>query len=115
MQNTHIQECIKNCWQCRTECQETLFNHCLKEGGKHVEAEHVKLMMDCIQICQVSADFMTRGSKLHESVCAACADICEACAKSCDAIGGEKMKQCAEACRRCAKTCRDMGNMKKAA
>jgi hypothetical protein len=93
----------------------TLFNHCLEMGGKHVEPKHVKLMTDCIEICQTSADFMTRGSKLHESVCAACADVCEACAVSCDAIGGDEMKHCAELCRKCAKSCREMSGIKKAA
>jgi hypothetical protein len=110
-----MQECIQLCWECRTECQETLFNHCLQEGGKHAEAEHVKLMMDCIQACQTAADFMTRGSSLHASECAACADVCEACAESCERIGGEHMKACAEICRRCAASCREMGNMRKAA
>lgn len=109
------QTCITTCWDCRNECHETLFNHCLVEGGKHVEQEHVKLMTDCIQICQTAADFMTRQSPLHASVCAACADVCEACAKSCEAIGGEHMKLCAGTCRRCAQSCRDMGNMRKAA
>jgi hypothetical protein len=109
------QDCVTLCWECRTECQKTLFNHCLQEGGKHAEAEHVKLMMDCIQACQTAADFMTRGSALYASACAACADVCEACAESCERIGGEHMKACAEICRRCARECREMGNMRKAA
>lgn len=110
-----MKDCIELCWKCRTECQDTLFNHCLEEGGKHLEPEHVRLMADCIQICQASADAMTRHSSMHASICTACAEICEACAKSCEKIGGEHMKACAETCRQCAKACRDMGQMKKAA
>jgi hypothetical protein len=113
--NQHTKACVELCWECRTECQETLYNHCLPMGGKHVEAEHVKLMIDCIQACQTAADFMVRGSKLHASECAACADVCEACAKSCEKVGGEEMKKCAEICRRCAQSCRDMSQMRKAA
>ena len=89
-QHKNLQACITACWECRTECQETLVHHCLQMGGKHVEAEHVKLMLDCIQACQTSADFMSRGSALHASTCATCADVCEACAKSCESIGGEE-------------------------
>ena len=96
------------CRDCFTTCQETLFNYCLPKGGKHSEAEHVKLMIDCIQICQTASDFMARGSKLHASVCNSCAEICEACAKSCENIGGEEMKKCAEVCRKCAESCRKM-------
>lgn len=110
-----MSECIQLCWECRNECQKTLFTHCLEMGGKHVEKEHVKLMADCIQACQTAADFMVRNSQFHTSECTACADICEACAVSCDRIGGEEMKRCAELCRRCAQSCREMGKMKNAA
>lgn len=113
--DSHTDHCIKACNECRDVCQDTLFHHCLPAGGKHAEAEHVKLMLDCIQACQTAADFMRRGSSVHASECAACADVCEACAESCERIGGEDMKRCAEACRACAKSCREMGKMKKAA
>lgn len=105
-----MQECIRICWECRNECQETLYSHCLAEGGEHVEEAHVKLMADCIQICQAAADFMTRRSPVHASVCAACAEVCEACAASCARIGDEVMQACAEICRKCAEHCRRMGS-----
>ena len=110
-----MEECIKQCWECRDACQDELYNHCLEMGGEHVEPRHVKLMADCIQICQAAADFMRRNSPLHASVCGACAEVCEACAESCEEIGGEQMQRCAEVCRRCAQSCRDMDKMKKAA
>ncbi len=109
------EDCITQCRECHDICQDTLYNHCLTMGGKHVEAGHVKLMTDCIQACQTSADFMNRGSSLHASTCSTCADVCDACAESCERIGGEEMKRCADACRACAKSCREMGKMKKAA
>lgn len=104
----HMKDCIRHCWDCRHECQETFFHHCLQEGGQHVEQDHVLVMMDCIQICQTAADFMTRGSDMHAAVCAACADVCDACADSCDRIGSEQMRRCAEMCRECARSCREM-------
>lgn len=110
-----MEDCITQCNECRDVCFDALYNHCLKMGGEHAEAEHVKLMTDCIQACQTAADFMRRGSALHASECSACADVCEACAESCEQIGGEQMLRCAETCRRCAQSCRDMGKMKKAA
>lgn len=107
----NIQSCIQMCWECRTECQETLFEHCLSMGGKHVEKDHVTIMTDCIQACQTAADFMTRGSKLHMVSCRACAEVCNACAESCERIGGDHMMRCAEACRRCAQSCHEMSRM----
>lgn len=111
----NMQECIRQCWDCRHLCQDTLYRHCLPIGGPHVEEAHVKLMVDCIQICQAAADFMTRDSQMHMDVCRVCADICDACAKACERIGDESMMACAKACRACAESCRSMGKMKKAA
>ena len=111
MNAQHMQECIKNCWDCRNECQKTLFTHCLSMGGEHVKEEHVKLMSDCIQICQIAADFMTRHSSFHKNICDVCAKICNACAESCAGLKGDEMQQCADICRRCAESCRNMSQM----
>lgn len=113
--NEDMKDCTQMCWECRATCQETLFNHCLEEGGRHVAPDHVRVIMDCIEICQTAADFMTRNSPLYLATCAACADICEACARSCEKIGGDHMNRCAEHCRRCAESCRAMGKIRKAA
>ena len=104
----HLRATLNLVWECRTLCMETLYDHCLVMGGAHVAPDHVKAMTDCIEACQVCADFMARGSASHPAQCAACAEICEACARSCAQIEGPLMQKCAETCRRCAKSCRDM-------
>lgn len=103
-----MQECIDDCNRCRDECDNVLFTHCLDKGGRHLEPAHVRLMADCIEICQTAAKSMLRGSEIHSVICGACAEVCEACADSCEALGGEKMKACAEICRRCAQSCQEM-------
>ena len=103
-----MQECIDNCTECHAICVATIA-HCLQMGGKHAEAGHIGLLMDCAQICATSADFMLRGSPMHSRTCAACAEICARCAEECARMGGDDMMQrCAEACRRCAESCRRM-------
>lgn len=104
-----LQHCITQCWECRTECMKTLYHHCLQQGGKHTAQSHVRLMADCIEICQTAADFMVRESTLYTYICESCAAVCEACAESCAEIGGEEMERCAEICQRCAQSCREMG------
>ncbi len=101
-----MQQCIQNCQDCHAMCLQMASTHCLEMGGAHVEAKHFRLMMDCAQICQTSADFMLRGSTHHAHVCAECADICEDCATSCEAVGD--MDDCVAACRKCAESCRSM-------
>jgi hypothetical protein len=106
-----MQECIKNCTDCHKICLETLA-YCQRQGGKHAAEAHLRILLDCAQVCQVSADFMTRGSTLHSRACGLCAEACEDCAKSCERFPGDaKMKACAAVCRRCAKTCRTMAGM----
>ena len=107
---SHTQECITACQDCRNECETTLFNHCLEMGEKHVEQSHVRLMADCIEICQTAANAMRRGSENAAAICGTCADICDTCADSCEELGGEEMKHCAEICRSCAETCREMSS-----
>jgi hypothetical protein len=77
-------------------------------GGDHAAPNHVRIMVDCMEACQVAADFMTRGSDLHPSICAATAEVCYACALSCEEVEGEEMEACAQLCRECAEMCDDI-------
>jgi hypothetical protein len=100
--------CIANCTACHRICVETLA-YCLGKGGRHAEAVHARLLLDCAELCQTSANFMIRGSDLHKSTCRACAEVCARCAASCEAFAGDaQMTRCAEVCRRCAESCQQM-------
>jgi hypothetical protein len=99
-------DCADICSSCSTICYSTALNHCLEMGGKHVEPEHFKLMLNCAKICETSACLELSGSSFSAQLCGICADICEACAKSCEEVG--EMEACVEACRKCAASCRQM-------
>lgn len=105
-QNPEMQRCIEACKQCHDICLQTALTHCLRMGGQHVEEEHFRLMINCAEICQTTANFMLSGSSLHGAICTACAEVCDACAESCERIGG--MDECVQACRHCAESCEDM-------
>jgi hypothetical protein len=103
-----MQECIDNCTRCHAICVETI-THCLQKSAKHAQAGHVRLLLDCAQICATSADFMLRGSDLHPRTCGVCAEVCARCAEDCERMADDDMmRRCAEACRRCAESCRSM-------
>ena len=104
--NQDMRRCIEACEQCHRICLQTAMNHCLETGGKHVEPKHFRLMLNCAEICQTSANFMISSSHLHQRTCEVCAEVCEACAMSCEQVGG--MDECAQACHRCAESCRRM-------
>jgi len=110
--NRGLEECIENCNRCHDVCVQTAI-YCTKQGGKHVEADHLRLLADCIQICATSKDFMLRESPLHSETCRACAIVCEQCAADCDKMSNDsQMKRCADVCRICAESCHEMSAMK---
>lgn len=100
------QDCIDNCSRCSETCFAIAMNHCLPAGGKHLEPEHFKLMLNCAKVCETCACLQLSGSQFSHHLCKACADICEACAHSCEQIGD--MDECVKACRTCAESCRRM-------
>lgn len=101
-----MQAAIKACMDCHSTCLQTAMNYCLEAGGRHAGAAHLRLMLNCAELCQTSANFMLSNSPLHGRVCGVCAEACEACARSCEEVGG--MRECRDECLRCAKSCRSM-------
>lgn len=90
---------------CARTCNETLA-YCLEQGGDHVEAEHIKSMIDCIDVCTVTARLHERESPLHKQAMELCAQACKTCEESCEEFeGDETMQLCADTCRQCYEHC----------
>ncbi len=106
MNDPAMQQCIEECLNCHRVCLGEAMTHCLETGGQHTEPAHFRLMLNCAEMCQTSANFMLSGSPLHKETCSVCAEVCLACAQSCEQI--PSMEQCAQTCRQCAETCRQM-------
>jgi hypothetical protein len=100
------QHCIEACLRCYEICFGAAMNHCLEQGGEHVEPRHYRLMKASAEIYRACAHILLLSSPLYRSVCRACAEICEQCAHNCDRLGD--MQDCAEACRRCVEHCRKL-------
>ena len=104
--SAEIQACMDACYHCHITCLSMTTQHCLQVGGAHAAPNHIKIMLDCAQVCATSLDFMARGSDQHKLVCGICAQICRACAASCKVLDG--MDDCVAACERCAEECEKM-------
>ena len=100
------QRCVDLCQECHRVCLHMVMHHCLESGGAHVAPPHVRLMLNCAEICQTAAYFLLSGSELHHLTCGVCAEVCEKCADDCERLDG--MEQCVAVCRRCATSCRAM-------
>ena len=111
--NEEMARCIRLCHDCHTLCIH-MIGHCLKLGGHYATPEHIRLLMDCAQMCETTADFMARESSLHDRLCGLCAELCRLCAESCQqtATDDQLMKQCVELCQRCAESCEGMSSEK---
>lgn len=109
LRSPSLQDCIAACQRCHEVCLRMATTVCLEKGGKHTNPEHLRLMFNCAEICQTSANFMLSQSPLHAVVCSACAKVCTACAENCEDVGD--MDDCVRACRECAEHCNAMKAM----
>jgi hypothetical protein len=101
-----IKNCIEACQRCHQVCLQTAMTYCLQQGGPHAKADHLRIMLNCAELCQTAANFMLSEAPQHTSVCGVCAEVCAACALSCEQIG--QMDECAKVCRHCARECERM-------
>lgn len=108
MSMNNNQPCIDACSKCYQICLHTAMTHCLVTGGKHVEPEHFRLMVNCAQICKTSIDLQLTESAFCGNYHELCAEVCDACADSCAALND--MTVCEKACRDCAVSCRSMNH-----
>ena len=102
-----LKDCIDNCTACHRACLDAAL-HAMQE--RH-DSAHVRLLLDCAEICQISANFMLRRSPLHSQTCGVCSQICRRCAEACAQMSDEVMRRCAEICSRCAESCGRMSRM----
>ncbi|HSH66161.1 MAG TPA: four-helix bundle copper-binding protein [Bacteroidia bacterium] len=93
-----LAECADACYKCSTAC--------LDEKDVQKMTQCIRLDMDCAQICQTTAAFISRGSDHTKHLMKECAEICSRCAQECAKHSNmEHCKICAETCKKCAEMC----------
>lgn len=96
--------CGATCGKCREECLKTLA-YCLKKGGKHADPEHIQVLMDCIDFCDLSSKLTARNSPMAAKLCQLCTDVCARCAKSCEDLKDPNLQACVDLCKQCSQAC----------
>lgn len=109
--NDKMQQCIELCRDCHATCMQTIA-HGLKLEGHHAAPDHIRLLMDCAQMCTTTVDYMLRESSFHDRVCRLCSDLCTQCGQNCVKVAGDDqlIKRCIEVCRQCAESCKRMAS-----
>ncbi|MBI4496808.1 MAG: four-helix bundle copper-binding protein [Chloroflexi bacterium] len=94
-----LEECINSCWQ--------TLSYCLDKGGQHVQANHMRLLMDCAEICETADDYLMRNSAITGRITPIVADVCERTAQSLNQFRDDpQMQNCVDACQRTAEVSR---------
>lgn len=101
------QACINSCVKCMQACEECL-SSCLKEPDVQARAHCISLLRDCIDICALAGQWMSRGSEYAKQICSLCATICDACAAECAKFQDTHCKHCTDYCKQCGDECRKM-------
>jgi len=106
---TDMQRCIDACANAHAVCVAAV-EYCLTVGGKHAEPAHIRMLLDCADICETGQHFMLRNSPLHPRTCALTAEIAEECAQHCEDLpdAGPQLRMTADALRECVLLCRQM-------
>lgn len=103
------QSCMDVCTQCHQTLMHAAMQYSLISGGVHLEPRHFRLMINCAEICQTTANFHLSDSEFCRNLALMTAEICELCASSCKKIGD--LEECVQACLQCAQGCREMNRM----
>jgi len=74
-----------------------------------LQPEHIRLLLDCAESCQISAGFLLRESPSAGYFCSVAARLCDRCAEECERLGA--MDECVDACRKSAVLCHRMGKI----
>jgi hypothetical protein len=101
-QNADIAKTSNECKRCITAC-ESAIKYGDDKGTKFKETNHMRALRDCVKACQLSEDYLNRGSELNKDAAKLSIQACNKAAISCESLGNDlQMKATADDCRRCA-------------
>jgi len=93
---------VRDCLDCQSMCLKTA-TYCLSMSEKYP----IRVILDCIEMCQVNVDFMLRGSKLRNNTSGLCGEACKKCEEFCKQFDNDfQMQACAESCRIASESCK---------
>ena len=101
-----VRETARRCFACAGACWETLSTWLAEVDPR---SDPPTLLMDCAEICELTAHVLIRSSTEGRRFSALCAEICELTAAM--AAEHEDLADVVEAARRCARSCRSFADV----
>jgi hypothetical protein len=102
-----MQRCIDDCTSMH-QVALTAAGHALRHGGDENTNHVIRVLSDCVEMCQTAANFMLRGSPNHRKTCGVCGQICREVAGECRRFDDDAMNRVVESAERCAESCEAM-------
>lgn len=95
--------CIEAFQTCEQLCLRTLPFVC-NEISRPLQADLVRVILDCAEMCRLAANFLVRDSEHYIRVCREASEICGDLATHCEAVEGlgglhSVCDECVAACR----------------
>ena len=90
--------------KCITAC-ETCLTLSFQEGMPISLKDAVNLQRDCIDMCAITARFISRNSSNMRRILKECIEVCRKCAEECHKQSQEYYQQCGDICQECYQTC----------
>ena len=91
--------CIDDCTRMH-QVALTAAGHALRHGGGESTNHIIRVLSDCVEMCQTAANFMLRGSPNHKTTCGVNAEICREVAEECGKFDDDVMNKVVEAAER---------------
>lgn len=101
----NLQDCIEACIRCAQVCNRC-FKECLDKDNINGMKEALGILVDCAEMCYVTAAYLSNNNVYSGNVSGACAELCERCADICESYATLSCRDSVEACRLCAAECR---------
>jgi hypothetical protein len=102
-----LQPCINACIICAKACNKC-FKECLEKDNINELKEALSILVDCAEICYVTAVYMSRDGTFSEELSSSCAELCEKCASICEHYENLPCQDSVESCKQCAVACKEL-------
>jgi triphosphoribosyl-dephospho-CoA synthetase len=103
----NLQPCINACIICAKACNKC-FKECLEKDNLNELKEALSILVDCAEICYVTAVYMSKDNTFSEELSNSCAELCEKCASICERYEDLSCQDTVAACKRCAEVCKEL-------
>ena len=91
---------------CLKVCEEARDSSFGERNGHYPDPKLVDTTSDCMIMCKVTEELVSRKSPFAPKVAAICSEVCNRCADACEAANREELSTCINDCRTCAQVCK---------